>query len=1475
MKVFLLVFLSIILNLNYTLSGQSVQTIVGKVGTKSGSDALSVRLGVLNSGAIDNAGNIYFTDDYFIMKKDAASGLISVFAGTGEKGLGGSIPVAGTCATCVDFFDYPTIGIDQNNSLLYITANDLNMYKVDLKTNILYSAAGGEVQYGSNNGDGGLASGAKIPAAKYVQIDSIGNIYFSQDFLDNRIRKIEKSTGIITTILGGNFATPSLDGSLGTEASITSEKFAIDKSGNVYYFDNYKLRKLSSKLGTLSTIAGKTGINAEMFGIPSGDGGLAINANIGFIQDIRIDNQNNIYFIQKDKTLRKINSVDSKISTIAGVSATSNVGEASGDGGLAINATFNQPITLTTDKLNNIYIFDLADHSIRKIDFNSKIITKVIGAGTYSGDGGLGVNANLSEPGSIVLDKLGNIYLADVLNHRIRKFTKSTGIISTIAGNGKSVEGNSGTFRKASYNGKNAVDVSINTPVAMGLDNNEINLYFVDNTLGALFEINVATGKINVVMGELPLSELAEGSLDGARLYDVNSLRFDKNNDVFIADGGINIIRKINLKTKIITTVAGSYIINNTQIRGYSGDGGPAKSAKISFPRGITFDSENNLFFVDANNQVIRKIDNETSNISTIAGMPYVFGFSGDGSSAKDANLWNPNGGIVIDKLKNILYFTDNDNNRIRRVNLNNGIISTLVGTGKPGFNGDSASPLDTKISISRSFLISTGIGVDSIGNVYFSDTYNNLIRKVVDPFKVVVPTTSDTLVPHKITIHKDKFVSLEMEQKEYDEWVKEDFFTYNVKQIPLLREIYNRFEDDFDFLICNLNERDYGSPTKISYGGVNSAVSNKVTGIGLDITDIADSYGSSNGRLKATIQLVNNAITNTPLLHEIAHTFANFAIDSVGFEGIGLTEKALRAHFGFTGGNTAGQLGGFVQSSLKENIDGATNKYSVSAFGQIANGGNRVPYNEFELYLMGLIPLNDVKPFDVFRGIQNTIQTENTTTFTANSRTTYNKELIEKKLGARVPSSSVSQKDFNALFIVLTPRPLTSTEIDQYDSEIIKMTMKGDDGTNLYNFWEATNGLGSLNVNGLNDRVATGTIVKLDTSGCSTNIRFKAYPLMNGGIKPKYQWFKNGVEINEMTSSLIYFTDLVNNDLISCKISNSIDYVIAEHKYVSGKTEAPTIFGDVTYCQGASNVNALTAKSTLGFSLKWYGTDASGGIASTTAPIPSINIAGTKEYYVSQISEIGCESARVKIKVVVKSAPDAPAITNSSPLIFCAGQNVVLTSTGVNNQWYLNGDAINNATTETLTVNASGTYKVKVISGDCSSQLSSAATVLVNPIPSIPTITLESNGGLTSSASDGNQWYFNDVKIDNATQKTINPTQIGSYTVKVTKPCESEISKPYTYNLVITSTEETILAQIQLSPNPFSNQLKINFPVEFGKTAQVKIVNMAGTVHFKKSSIIDGELIELSNLNGGNYILHLNSNDNMNVKSIKISKIY
>ena len=1281
---------------------QQVQTIAGIIGTKSGVDALQVRLGTLKSSAIDAAGNIYYADDYWIMKKDAITGIVSKFAGTGvPESNSGKISATGSCATCVGLFQTANLCIDQKNNLLYITTSDVNLLKLDLTTNLIYSAAGGGVQYGNNGGDGGLATKAAIPGAQKIQTDSSGNIYFMQNFLDLRIRKINKATGIITTILGGNSNTPSLDGSLGINASLTSGVFSVDLAGNVYYFDNSKIRRLDNQTGLLSTIAGKGNFGKL------GDGGLAKEAEIYLLDYLHVDNKNNIYMLNRDKTIRKINGSDSKINTFAGVASNSE--DASGDGGLATLAKFNRPLSINTDNSNNVYIIDKADYSIRKIDASTNIITRVIGAPTFSGDGGLAKSASLNEPGAIAMDKSGNIYIADVLNHRIRKLNKSTGLITTVVGNGS-------TYTGTYYNGKNATDVSINSPVAIAIDSNE-NLFIADQGLKVIFKVALATGKINLIGGNTPIISPTNligegGNVLNAAFSNFSGLAIDNYNDIYIADYSQNIIRKINSKTNIITTVVGSYSQPNQN--GFSGDGGLATKAKVYYPRGLSFDANNNLYFSDYQNQVLRKVDFATGIITTIAGLPNIFGFDGDGGSSKEATIMNAMGGLATDKKNNILYFSDNDNSRIRRINLKNGFISTLVGTGQPGFNGDTLAPLDTKLSfkVSSNTPYLNGIVVDSIGDVYFSDIHNHLIRKVIEPMKVALPPSADTILPHKITIHRDKFISLEMSQDEYNDWVKNDFFTYGPKSIKLLKEIYTRFKDNFDFLICNLNEPING-PTQITYSGVNVPVSNKVLNIGRDIMDLADSYGASNSRLKANVQLVGSNITNSPLLHELVHTYANFAIDSVGFLGNGLSDKVLKAHWGFTGGNTKGQLGGFIQSTLKENVNGISNKYSVSSFGQLANGGNVVPFSEFELYTMGIIPLDSVKTFDVFRGIQTLSDSNGVSTFTATSRTTFNKAKIESTLGLRVPSSADAQKDFNALFIVLTPKALTTAQIDQYDQQIIKMTKRGDDSTVFYNFWEATNGLGTLNASGLQSQVATGTIERLDSNACAGSvIRFKAYPLMNGGIRAAYQWYKNGKEISGENLNLFSTSDLKNSDTISCKIKNSVDSVISSIiiRNVYQYPNAP-LATSISYCAGANAV-ALNANKTSGNSLVWYGTSATGGVSSTSAPIPSTSTVGTYIYYVSQKNSISsCESPRTALVVTINQNPVKPSITRDL-------NNNLVSSATLGNQWYTDTTTvITGQTIQSYKPTIAGYYAVKVTSNNCSSPFSDRYYYLVTAL--------------------------------------------------------------------------------------------------------------------------------------------------------------
>lgn len=256
---------------------------------------------------------------------------------------------------------------------------------------------------------------------------------------------------------------------------------------------------------------------------------------------------------------------------------------------------------------------------------------------------------------------------------------------------------------------------------------------------------------------------------------------------------------------------------------------------------------------------------------------------------------------------------------------------------------------------------------------------------------------------------------------------------------------------------------------------------------------------------------------------------------------------------------------------------------------------------------------------------------------------------------------------------------------------------------------------------------------------------------------------------------------------------------------------------------------------------------------------------------YITESTIDGCVLRSDTVKITQKNIPNQPSISSTSALTFCAGGNVVLKSNANTNQWYLNGTLIPNASSSTFTASSTGQYQVKAMLDGCTSPLSLAANVIVNPIPVVPTITQESNGRLTSSSMDWNQWYFNDVKIEGATQKSYTPIQSGNYSVKVISPCGTESSK--SVNIVITSMEESVMSQIQGSPNPVESFFTIRFPKEFGRSAQVRLFDLAGALRLAKSTVIDGEVLDLGSLSSGNYLLQINSNDHAASKLIKISK--
>jgi hypothetical protein len=333
-----------------------------------------------------------------------------------------------------------------------------------------------------------------------------------------------------------------------------------------------------------------------------------------------------------------------------------------------------------------------------------------------------------------------------------------------------------------------------------------------------------------------------------------------------------------------------------------------------------------------------------------------------------------------------------------------------------------------------------------------------------------------------EIVIHQNNRVaSLQIPTSEYNDWIAKNGIFDGTLSTALIQNIYKRFEDSFDFIFLILNENT--KPDGKAYGR-SRLVSNNVSGIGKQLFNNANDFGS-NGKLKALIELTQiDFLRSGPSLHELMHTWANSAIptETVDALGTNLTSYAYWGHWGFTGGSSKGQLGGFDQSTLVSN---GGNSYTVNLFGPNANGANSVPYNELELYLMGMIPVTSVSNFDVFSNITSlAINTDQTRLTFVATKTTYTPESLENLLGARSPASDTYQKDFKALVMILTDEPLSNDKWEFLDDQVEKFSRTSSDDSSSFNFWEATNGLGTIDMSnldtsvlGLENNVLTKTI--------------------------------------------------------------------------------------------------------------------------------------------------------------------------------------------------------------------------------------------------------------------------------------------------------------------------------------------------------------------------------------------------------------
>ncbi|MBV8732832.1 MAG: hypothetical protein JO336_23735, partial [Acidobacteriia bacterium] len=393
----------------------------------------------------------------------------------------------------------------------------------------------------------------------------------------------------------------------------------------------------------------------------------ALQANIPFPVNTALDSAGNLYIVIADASVAGAQRVF-KVNTSGTLTVFAGNGFTgyAGDGGPATQAELYDPEAVAVDSSGNAYIADTNNCIIRKVTASTGVISTFAGIPNgcgYSGDGGPATSAELNVPAGVALDSSGNLYIADLANNRIRKVTASSGIISTIAGNGT-----------AGYAGDGgpAISAQLNGPSSVALDSSG-NVYIADTGNYRIRKVTAGTGEISTIAGNGTAGY--SGGTFGLAIYaeisNITGIAVDSAGNVFIADQKNAIVREVTT-SGFIQNVAGVPLS-----AGFSGDGGPSTSAELDEPAGVavsTVSGVDQVYIADYANYRIRKAA-VGGNIDTVAGNGSVYYAAG--VTATGASLSNPTG-LTADGSGNT-YIADNGNCVIRKVTASTGDISIIA----------------------------------------------------------------------------------------------------------------------------------------------------------------------------------------------------------------------------------------------------------------------------------------------------------------------------------------------------------------------------------------------------------------------------------------------------------------------------------------------------------------------------------------------------------------------------------------------------------------------------------------------------------------------------------------------------------------------------------------------------------------------------------------------------------------------------
>jgi uncharacterized protein (TIGR03437 family) len=644
-----------------------LQTVAGGDYAGDGGPATMALLWQVEGVATDTWGNLYIADaaDHRI-RKITPSGIITTVAGNGHAGFSGD----GGPAEFAQLRAPYGLVVDRGGNLFIADLGNARIRRITPQ-GIISTVAGGGVTPAAQ-ADGQPATSVALTSPRNVATDFYGRVYFS-DFGGNRVYQIT-DTGKLVLVAGTGEAGFSGDGGPALRAKLNAPAgIAVDAASNLYVADsgNGRVRKISR--GLISTLGGGGAAGATSSVPVSMPAGLAIDpdgslfiADIGGNQilrvtpqlattpigqparDLTIDLQGNLYACSGSTVVRRPRMGD--VTIIAGGTAVSYLG----DGSIPERVRFRQASAIARDGVGNLYIADTSNHRVRKITPDGDTLT-VAGNGLpgFSGDGGPAVGAQLNNPIGVAVDPRGNLYIGDTGNSRIRK-VDAAGNITTIAGTG---------MRGHAPDGTTATQGDLDAPAWLAV--------------------------------------AGDGTL-------------------FFSEPGRHTVRTVTTNG-LLGTVAG------TGTRGFWGDGGAAFSAGLDTPQGIALDAGGNVYIADSGNHRIRRVAAPSP-----YGPPLI-------STVPDPNsaIWRRPLGLAMAS-DGALFVTDADDARVYRID-GAGSILTVAGTGVDSFAGESGLALDVALSNP------SGLAIDATGAVYLVDAGNSRIRKLTPIIEVAPPEPNQT----------------------------------------------------------------------------------------------------------------------------------------------------------------------------------------------------------------------------------------------------------------------------------------------------------------------------------------------------------------------------------------------------------------------------------------------------------------------------------------------------------------------------------------------------------------------------------------------------------------------------------------------------------------------------------------------------------------------------------------------------------